>query len=71
MQSLAVVFQLLGPVFFVTPRTAACQASQSFTISQSLLKLMFIESVMACNHLVLCTTQWCRKNLHEVDCHRF
>ena len=31
---------------FVTPRTAACQASLSFTISRSLLKLMSIESVM-------------------------
>ena len=37
----------------VTPRTAACQASQS-SISQSLFKLMSIESVMASNHLVLC-----------------
>ena len=36
-----------------TPRTAACQASQSFTISQSLLKLMSTESMMPSNHLVL------------------
>ena len=50
---------------------AVRQASLSFTVSQSLLKLMSIESVMPCNHLVLCTTQWCRKNLHEVDCHGF
>ena len=34
--------------------TAVCQASLSFTISQSLLKLMSIESVMPSNHLVLC-----------------
>ena len=34
--------------------TAACQASLSFTISQSLLKLMSIESVMPYNHLILC-----------------
>ena len=34
--------------------TAAHQASLSFTISQSLLKLMSIESVMSSNHLVLC-----------------
>ena len=33
--------------------TAACQASLSFTISQSLLKLMCIESMMPCNHLSL------------------
>ena len=39
---------------FVTPWSAACQASLSFTISWSLLKLMFIESVMLSNHLVLC-----------------
>ena len=39
---------------FVTPWTAACQASLSPTISQSLLKLMSFESVMPSNHLVLC-----------------
>ena len=50
-----VVVQSLSNVwFFVTPRTAACQASLSFTISQSLLKLMCIESVMPSNHLNLC-----------------
>ena len=38
----------------VTLQTAACQASLSFTISQSLLKFMSIESVMPSNHLVLC-----------------
>ena len=37
-----------------TSWTAACQASLSFTISRSLLKLMSIESVMPSNHLVLC-----------------
>ena len=36
------------------PWTAACQDSPSFTISQNLLKLMFIESVMPLNHLILC-----------------
>ena len=39
---------------FATPRTAARQASQSITNSQSLLKLMSIESVMPSNHLILC-----------------
>ena len=39
---------------FVTPWTTTCQASLSFTISQSLLKLMSIESVMPSNHLILC-----------------
>ena len=39
---------------FAIPWSAACQASLSFTISQSLLKLMSIESLMPSNHLVLC-----------------
>ena len=38
---------------FATPWTAACQVSLPFTISQSLLKLMSIESVMPSNHLIL------------------
>ena len=38
----------------VTPWTAAHQASLSITNSQSLLKLMSIESVMPSNHLILC-----------------
>ena len=38
----------------MTPWTEACQAPASFTISQNLLKLMPIESVMPSNHLVLC-----------------
>ena len=38
----------------VTPWTAAHQASLSFTVSQSLLKLMSIESVMAYSGFVLC-----------------
>ena len=39
---------------FETPWTALCQASLSFTIFQSLLKLKSIESVMPSNHLILC-----------------
>ena len=47
--------QSLSPVrLFATPWTAACQASLSITNSQSLLKLMSIESVMPSNHLILC-----------------
>ena len=47
--------QLLSCVqLSVTPWTAACQASLSVSNSQSLLKLMSIESVMPSNHLVLC-----------------
>ena len=39
---------------FVTPRIAACQASRSITNSRSLLKLIFIKSVMPSSHLILC-----------------
>ena len=39
---------------FAIPWTAARQASLSVTNSQSLLKLISIESVMPCNHLILC-----------------
>ena len=39
---------------FATPWNAAHQASLSFTISWSLLKLTSIESVMLLNHLILC-----------------
>ena len=47
--------QLLSRVqLFATPWTAACQASLSIANSQSLLKLVSIESVMASNHLILC-----------------
>ena len=47
--------QLLSHVqLFVTPWTAACQASMSITAAQSLLKLMSVESVISSNHLTLC-----------------
>ena len=39
---------------FTTPWTAAHQASPSFTIPRSLLKLMSIEKVMPSSHLILC-----------------
>ena len=39
---------------FATPWTATCQASLSVTNSQSLLKLMSIESVIPSNHFILC-----------------
>ena len=51
----AVVLQSLSHVqLFATPWTAAHQASLSFTIFWSLLKLMSIELVMPPNHLILC-----------------
>ena len=47
--------QLLSCVWlFATPWITACQASLSITISQSVPRLMFIESVMPSNHLILC-----------------
>ena len=49
------IVQSLSPVqLFGTPWTTACQASLSITNSQSLLKLMSIESVMPSNHHILC-----------------
>ena len=52
---LLVIVQWLSYVqLFATPRTAACQASLSFTTSQSLLKLKSIELMMPSNHLILC-----------------
>ena len=52
---MVVVLQLLSHVqLFVTPQTPqALQASLSFTISLSLVKLMSIESVMPSNHFIL------------------
>ena len=50
----AVFVQSLSRVqLFVTPCTAAHQASLSFTISWSLLKLISTESMMPSNHLIL------------------
>ena len=50
-----VVVQLLSQVrLFVTPWTVAHQASLSFTISQSLLKLMSIDVVIPSNYFILC-----------------
>ena len=50
-----VIVRLLSCVLlFGTPWTTACQASLSFAISWSLLKLVSIESVMLSNHLIFC-----------------
>ena len=52
---IAVVVQSLSRVLlFVTPWTAACQASLSFTMSWSFLRLISFESVMPSNHLIFC-----------------
>ena len=53
-RSFSSVQSLSGVWLFVTPWTTARQASLSITNSQSLLKLMSIESVMPTNHLILC-----------------
>ena len=52
--TVVVVQSLNHAQLFVTPRTAARQASLSLTVSWSLLKLMSIESVMSSSHPVLC-----------------
>ena len=51
--SFLVVQSLICVQLFVTPWTAAHQSSLSFTISQSLLKLISIESMMPSNHVLL------------------
>ena len=48
------VQQLSCVQLVATPWTAACQAFLSFTISQSLLKLMLIELTMPSKHLIFC-----------------
>ena len=57
---ISIVVQLLSHVqLFVTPLTAASQASLSFTISQSFLKLTSIDSMMPSNHIILCSLFSC------------
>ena len=54
LNSLIIVVQPVKLVWaFVTPRTAALQASLSFIISLRFLKLMSIESLLPSNHLIL------------------
>ena len=48
------VLSLIRVWFSVTPQTAACPASLSFTISQSLLKFMSFESAILSKNLILC-----------------
>ena len=48
-----IVQSLSGAQFFATPQTEACQASLSFAVSQSLLRLMSTESMMPSNNLIL------------------
>ena len=52
--SLSSVQSLSRVRLFVTPWTAACQASLSITNSWGLLRIMSIASVMPSNHLILC-----------------
>jgi len=53
--SVVVVVQLLSHVWlFVTPWTATCQGSFFSTVSWSLFKFMYVESMMVSNNLILC-----------------
>ena len=52
--NIVVVHSVYRVQLFASPWTAAFQASPSFTISQSLLKFMSIESMMPSNYLILC-----------------
>ena len=54
MKNVVVVQSLSRVLLFVTPWTATCQSSLSFTISWSLLKGLSTELVMPSNHLILC-----------------
>ena len=61
-----VVVQSLSHVWlFVTSWTAACQAFLSFTISQSLLELLSIKSMMPSNHLILVALFSCPQSFTE------
>ena len=54
MRIVVVVWSLSCVRLFVTPWTVACQAPLFFTISQSLLQFMSIQSVMPSSHLIPC-----------------
>ena len=64
-RKLIAIWSLSCLQLFVTPWTASRQASLSFTISQSLLKLMSIESVMPSNHIILLPTSPLAVNLSQ------
>ena len=51
---IVVVYSLSCVWLLVTPWTGTCQASQSFTVSWSLLKLVSVESLMPSSHLIFC-----------------
>ena len=52
---IVIVVQSLNHVRpFANPRTIACQSSLSFTMPRSLLKFMYIVSMIPSNHLILC-----------------
>ena len=73
--SKASLFQFSRVRIFVTPWTVARQASLSIPNFRSLLKLMFIESVMPSNHLILCHPLFLlpspTKNAKEVEVEQF
>ena len=51
---------------FVTPWTAACQASLALTISQTLPKFLSMESVMPSNHFILCCPLILLPSIHYI-----
>ena len=54
-ESWSVVVQSLSHVWlFTTPWTATRQVSQTFTVFRSLLRFMYIQSVMPSNHFIFC-----------------
>jgi len=62
-------FYLLSTIrLFETPWTAGCQASLSFTISRTWLKLTSIQSVIPFNHLILCRPLLCPADLSRDQC---
>ena len=70
MTNLIVVWLLSCVWLFESPWTVAHQASLSFTISWSLLKLVSIESVMPSNHLIFCHPLLYAVKMHLKTCTR-
>ena len=67
---ISVVVQSLSRVpLFATPWTAACRAPVSATVSPRLLKLIYIESTMLPNHLILFGILQCPKSLRASSGH--
>ena len=70
--TVVVIVVQLCPILrlFATPWSAACQAPLSFTISQSLLKLMSTELVMLSSHLIIRIFWWLSGKESACQCRR-